>query len=137
MEQNSKGISSQIFLIISRIKEKNYVLCLIIITANNSIINSIKETPIYYLNSLKAFYQGFWNNGLPHGEGRILYPDGSYYEGRIVNGELDTGKKNSEEGIYIFKDSSYYIGGFKNSKFSGKGNLVTINEEMSILGEFK
>jgi hypothetical protein len=36
---------------------------------------AVKETPVYYIHHKDTFYQGHWKEGLPHGYGRVLYPD--------------------------------------------------------------
>lgn len=35
----------------------------------------------YYIKSRDTHYQGNWMQGLPHGKGRAIYPNGTYYIG--------------------------------------------------------
>ncbi len=85
-----------------------------------------------------AVYQGHWKEGQPHGYGRILYKDFSYYEGLVVEAEPNTfiTPTHHEDSFYIFKDGSYYRGEFKDAKFHGKGLLVTQNTSVRVAGDF-
>lgn len=41
---------------------------------------------LFYLFAYAAYYDGEWKNGLPHGSGRLIYDDGSIYEGCFKEG---------------------------------------------------
>lgn len=41
---------------------------------------------LFYLFAYAAYYDGEWKNGLPHGTGRLIYDDGSIYEGCFKDG---------------------------------------------------
>jgi len=41
---------------------------------------------VYYLFNYAAYYDGEWKNGLPHGQGKLIYDDGSMYEGCFKQG---------------------------------------------------
>lgn len=43
--------------------------------------------------------------GLPHGKGRAIYPDGSYYIGNFEEGEAE-----DQRGIVIFPNGAIYEG---------------------------
>jgi hypothetical protein len=98
----------------------------------------IRDCPIYFIYEKSAVYQGHWDNGEPHGYGRVVYSDFSYYEGLFSHSEPCTfiTPEHHEDSIYIFPDGTYYRGEFMNSKFSGKGVLIKENC-MKISGHFK
>lgn len=79
----------------------------------------LKDCPIYFIYEKSAVYQGHWKEGMPHGYGRILFRDFSYYEGLVVDGDPDTlvNSTHHEDGLYVFADGSYYRGEFKKAKF--------------------
>jgi len=80
--------------------------------------DSLKGTPMqsYYLFRLNAYYEGEWKDGLPHGQGRLLFDDGSLFEGTISNGTIEC-----ERGLYIFPNGDYYKGSMRNNKANGQG----------------
>ena len=43
-----------------------------------------------------------WSDGMPHGEGRLIYPDGSCYKGSFIKGVP------SGEGRFISSQGWYY-----------------------------
>lgn len=61
----------------------------------------------------------FRDNRFVHG--KIIYPDGSSYEGSIEGGA------KSGKGIYISKDGTKYEGYLKQDKYHGKGILTEPN----------
>ncbi|MCR2805552.1 stalk domain-containing protein [Paenibacillus soyae] len=73
-----------------------------------------------YLYSNDTEYFGAEQNGLPHGEGRLLHNGKLFYEGDFKNGIIEG------SGImYDLEDrSSYYEGEFKNNRFNGQGTTV-------------
>ena len=66
-------------------------------------------------------YEGSWMNGLRHGEGKVVYADGSTYEGSWKNG-LRYG-----EGKMVCADGSTYEGSWKNGCRHGEGKVVYSN----------
>ncbi len=53
------------------------------------------------------------------GYGRLIMPDGSYYQGYFDHNKLQG------QGLLIDTKGGYYMGLFKNSKAEGKGLYVT------------
>ena len=52
--------------------------------------------------------EGHFSNGLPNGTSmKITYPDGSTYEGNVVDGLKDGGGK------FTYADQAIYIGDYK------------------------
>ena len=54
-------------------------------------------------------------HGRPHGKGRMVWPDGSCYEGEWSNGLM------SGEGEMVWSDGSSYRGGWRGGERSGRG----------------
>ena len=52
-----------------------------------------------------------------HGKGKLIWNDGSYYEGSYVNG------KKEGEGKFFFVSKNYYDGFWLNGKQDGAGIL--------------
>jgi hypothetical protein len=44
---------------------------------------------LYYLFKYAAYYLGEWKHGVPHGNGKLVYDDGSLYEGCFKQGLAD------------------------------------------------
>jgi len=63
-----------------------------------------------------GYYTGDWDNGLPHGQGRIDWFDGGFYEGDWVHG-VRTGRGT----FYWGGGGSTYTGEFLNGAFHGWG----------------
>jgi hypothetical protein len=59
----------------------------------------------YYIKSRDTHYQGNWMQGLPHGKGRAIYPNGTYYIGKFQDGEAE-----DDKGILIFPNGAIYEG---------------------------
>ena len=75
---------------------------------------------LYYLFNYSAYYEGEWKNGLPHGFGRVIYDDGSLYEGCF-----NRGIAHCNQALFIRKDSSFYRGQIRQNKANGEGELST------------
>ena len=75
---------------------------------------------MHYLFEFAAYYEGEWKNGLPHGYGRIIYDDGSLYEGCFKQGTAEC-----RNGLYIKEDGSYYKGEIYMNKAHGKGAFIS------------
>lgn len=67
--------------------------------------------PPYFVNRYGAFYLGEWKDGQPHGLGKLLYPNGSYFEGPFIKGSV-----TGNDGLYIYPDGSYKRGSVDNGK---------------------
>lgn len=96
-------------------------------------------------------YIGEFQNDLPNGIGRLLFNDGSYYEGMLKDGKQNGyGKYEFENYIYIgnwvndmregkgeeqFKDGSFFKGNFHLDQKKGLGILIYPNGK-SIEGYF-
>lgn len=77
------------------------------------------------------FYGDIYD-GHPTGFGRLLNPDGSFFEGEFFNGVVHTSR-----GLYIYPDASYYFGEVRNSKAEGKGCFVyRTNGDLKYEGEW-
>ena len=72
------------------------------------------------MNRYKATYLGEWNNGQPNGIGKLYYPNGSYFEGPFVNGEI-----TGQDGVYFYPDGSYKRGNIQAGKMQGLGRFVS------------
>ncbi|XP_044919505.1 MORN repeat-containing protein 1 isoform X6 [Mustela putorius furo] len=76
-------------------------------------------------------YDGEWSGGRMHGQGKLLFKDGSYYEGEFVDGEI-TGEgcrlwASSGHGHLVDQDGQAYWGSFHNNKRHGQGHMVFRN----------
>ncbi|XP_032639447.1 MORN repeat-containing protein 1 isoform X2 [Chelonoidis abingdonii] len=87
-------------------------------------------------------YEGEWKQGRKHGHGKLLFKDGSYYEGEFVDGEImgnglrywaSTGNTYSGQfvsgelhghGVMQYKDGGKYEGEFSYGMREGHGLLV-------------
>ncbi|KAG9482265.1 hypothetical protein GDO78_011125 [Eleutherodactylus coqui] len=68
-----------------------------------------------YANSFFR-YEGEWEDGKKHGHGKLLFRDGSYYEGQFVRGEI-TGSGQR----YWAAMGNTYSGGFQDGELHGHG----------------
>lgn len=60
-------------------------------------------------------YEGYWENGIMHGEGQLKRADMSVYKGEFEHGLFNG------EGQIVFADTSFVKGSFKNGVLTGKG----------------
>jgi hypothetical protein len=60
-------------------------------------------------------YTGNFERGVPHGLGAMTFPDGSKYQGAMENGQ------KHGNGRVDYPDGSVYEGGFHHNEKSGKG----------------
>jgi hypothetical protein len=79
-----------------------------------------KRLDLFYLFSYAAYYDGEWNNGLPNGFGRLIYDDGSVYEGCFENGCAEC-----KDALFVKNNGTFYKGEVKGSKANGFGTLHT------------
>ncbi len=95
-----------------------------------------------YRYSATSKYTGQFQNALRHGKGKMIYPDGSVYEGPFnygkkhgvegtvtyVNGDKYVGQWYNDfpngTGKYFFKTKEHYEGSFVNGEFDGLGTMV-------------
>ncbi|XP_075460973.1 MORN repeat-containing protein 1 isoform X3 [Ascaphus truei] len=68
-----------------------------------------------YANSFFR-YEGEWKSGKKHGHGKLLFKDGSYYEGEFVNGEI-----NGNGLRYWASSGNIYSGEFRSGELHGHG----------------
>lgn len=59
--------------------------------------------------------EGNWNEGLLHGNGLQIYPNGDYYEGCFANGEI------AGKGKFVHMGGAAYEGDWKDSRQHGHG----------------
>lgn len=64
-----------------------------------------------------AIYTGETLNGLRHGKGKYVWPDGDYYEGDWAD-NVRHGK-----GKYVFENGNVYIGDFSEDSITGTGRM--------------
>ncbi|KAM9299338.1 MORN repeat-containing protein 1 [Gastrophryne carolinensis] len=82
-----------------------------------------------YTNSFFR-YEGEWKDGKKHGHGKLLFRDGSYYEGEFVHGEI-TGN-----GLrYWATSGNKYSGEFEDGELHGHG-VLHYNDGGRYEGEF-
>lgn len=99
-------------------------------------------------------YTGETKDGMPHGRGKMIYPDKNIYSGEFANGkhhgngtfELADGTKYvggwkqglmHGEGILYLLDGAKYSGGFQNGKQSGMGTVYDSNGSVLQRGLYK
>jgi hypothetical protein len=76
-----------------------------------------KEASCYAINHMGLIYDkdSEWRDGLPHGKGRLIYPDGSLYSGYFVKGVP------SGEGRFVSSQGWYYEGELIKEQAEGRG----------------
>uniref|UniRef100_A0A7N9CV48 MORN repeat containing 1 n=1 Tax=Macaca fascicularis TaxID=9541 RepID=A0A7N9CV48_MACFA len=76
-------------------------------------------------------YEGEWKGGRKHGHGKLLFKDGSYYEGAFVDGEITgEGRRHwawSGHGFLVDRDGQVYQGSFHDNKRHGPGQMLFKN----------
>ncbi|XP_070615214.1 MORN repeat-containing protein 1 isoform X1 [Erythrolamprus reginae] len=76
-------------------------------------------------------YEGQWKQGKKHGHGKLLFKDGSYYEGEFVDGEIiGHGLRywaSTGHGSLTEEDGEIYQGSFHNNKKHGAGKMTFPN----------
>jgi len=63
-------------------------------------------------------YEGEWQDGNMHGQGRMQFADGWEYAGAFVMGTMHG------QGTLVYPDTTVYQGQFKNGKMDGFGKLT-------------
>ena len=95
-----------------------------------------------------SVYEGQWWNGQRYGKGRLIWADGTVYEGDFMGrrsgkgtlispqGDKYTGDwKDSEmhgEGVYKWANGKRYEGKFENDEMTGEGILTYAPTEKSL-----
>jgi hypothetical protein len=77
----------------------------------NQVVMSENDTPMYIGDEL---------DGLPHGEGKMMYPDGSYYIGEFQDGNF-----HGSGMMYSADGETQFIGTFENGFPIGVGNFFS------------
>ena len=62
-------------------------------------------------------YDGEWEDGLKHGQGKMKLPDGSVYEGDFLHGEM------LGRGRRTWSDGSFYDGDVVRGEKHGRGTM--------------
>ncbi|KAM9034691.1 MORN repeat-containing protein 1 [Sarcophilus harrisii] len=93
-------------------------------------------------------YEGEWKDGKKHGHGKLLFKDGSYYDGEFVDGEIigmgqrywsSSGNIYSGQfvlgelhghGVMIYKEGGKYEGEFYQGMREGHGSLTDKNGQV-------
>jgi hypothetical protein len=57
-------------------------------------------------------------SGMKYGHGKLIYPDGVFYEGNFKNDNL-----SGKGALYYGSNRPAYIGDWENNKFNGFGTL--------------
>ncbi|CAF0800985.1 unnamed protein product [Adineta ricciae] len=76
-------------------------------------------------------YEGTWREGKKHGFGKLLFSDGSYYQGEFVNNEII-----GQGTRYFASSGNTYTGHFHYGEMDGQGRLRLGNGD-SYEGNFK
>ncbi len=94
-------------------------------------INKGKSEKGKYIWKDGKYYEGEFENNLPHGKGIKYYSNGNIlYEGNFINGKFE-GK-----GKYIYNDGDYFIGEYKNGLRNGKGILYDKNGNIMFKSDY-
>ena len=88
------------------------------ITLVGDFVDSRLNGDVTYFYKNGASYEGGYENGLPHGVGKLVYANGDIYEGEFVCGEM------SGVGRYTFADQSVYQGEFLSNFANGSGSYT-------------
>ena len=83
------------------------------------------------LQSPHMNYEGYWNSGKMHGQGKLFISPGFVYEGVFYNG-----LKHDLNAVCIYADGSKYIGPFRSDKRNGKGVYITAGGQSVYTGKW-
>ncbi|UJR28322.1 hypothetical protein I4U23_009565 [Adineta vaga] len=93
-------------------------------------------------------YEGTWHEGKKHGFGKLLFGDGSYYQGEFVDNEIIgqgtryfATSRNTYTGQFYYGEmdgqgrlrlgnGDCYEGNFKSNHFEGEGSYLSHNKEL-------
>ena len=76
-----------------------------------------KDASAYAINNVGLIYDANseWQEGVPHGSGHLIYPDGSCYKGSLIKG-IPSG-----QGRFISSQGWYYEGELYKEQAQGRG----------------
>mmetsp|Transcript_14674 Transcript_14674/g.22141 ORF Transcript_14674/g.22141 Transcript_14674/m.22141 type:complete len:748 (+) Transcript_14674:55-2298(+) len=86
----------------------------------------------FYDEDTGDVYEGGWENGLRHGKGIALFPDGTMYEGTWLNGKKHGFGQLMDSNRQVIFSGEWYEG-----KFSGKGEYIYLSTGDVYTGEWK
>ena len=82
------------------------------------------------IDNCSAIFEGYWQNGTMHGQGRLTSKNGYYV------GDFSTNQRQGF-GVYKFRSGDYYEGEWLNGLRSGAGRLYTKIDDRIYEGKFK
>jgi len=68
------------------------------------------------INDDGEIYSGDLKNDLRHGRGFLIFPNGSSYKGKFINGKF-----HDKKGVFVWASGDSYYGGFVNGSMEGDG----------------
>ncbi len=77
-------------------------------------------------------YVGEHKDGMPNGNGKMMYDDGEYYEGFVVDGV-----SNGPGKLYLSSTNETFIGNFQDDLLQGEGEYINGDEGWRYNGPFK
>jgi hypothetical protein len=106
-------------------------------------INNIKD--VNKADALVLVHDGQWKDGVPEGNGKETYADGSFYEGQFMEGlATGTGRKIYADGTiyegdwqdgvrqgygkFTYPSGTQYVGQFEDDDFSGSGTYTVYSD---------
>jgi hypothetical protein len=75
-------------------------------------------------------YIGQWENGMMHGQGQLTLPDGAEYSGSFYEGIRDG------HGTYVWASGDQYVGDFQDDEMHGHGTLTWVSGD-EYIGDFE
>ena len=82
-----------------------------------------------------SYYEGDVVNGKRHGWGTVYYNNGDRYEGPWVNDQKDS-SESGKDGTYHFADGSIFIGKYRNGKRNGPGKQYYSDGKLKYEGDY-
>ena len=113
----------------SKFLVKTFVVCLLTLMFQNTFAQDKEVACKVLLEPISTEYIGKCKDGLAHGKGIASGTD--VYEGKFKKG-LPNG-----QGKYVWEDGSYYIGNWRKGKRSGKGTIYSPIADQAIKGIWK
>ena len=77
---------------------------------------------VYHFYEEQKTYTGQFEDNMMHGQGTMVYADGSKYEGQFREG------KKCGHGTRFFASGDHYIGNFKDNMMNGTGVYYSISQ---------
>lgn len=118
------------------------VVLLLLVCSEHLLLLSLSGYGLYVYPNSFFQYEGEWQGGKKHGYGKLLFKDGSYYEGEFADGEImgnglrywsSTGNTYSGQfffgelhghGVILYKEGGKYEGEFSYGIREGHGLLT-------------